>query len=436
MRQRWAGWNVTGSCCLPVITGALLMASWALPAWAGDLGVVSSGGSAVDDDALGNVADAMGRPRGEVLAHRLGQPDGNWWSIGLTLVGCESRESVDLAAAVATARTQLSNLDSSDALTGLDAAVETAPCSAEPIRRPDLLVALELLAQAAQDEGKVEAARAALRRLVSSDSAYQLSTPPGSGYEDLWNEIRREIGQVEPVPVAVQHAGEVLLDGELIPAEWTLTAPLLPGPHLLQWRTADTWTGAWVTVPAGSTAGALVEQDAVAALLDKGPADTGSRAAIRTWLTAVAGEAGLEGIAVVQDGRGLRGFIVDQGRTGSWNSLLTGKRRAISPAVPPLAVGIGLAGGGAAFGVLSGWQHGEMNRLRVELEGSPHDRDEIEGLEFDGQLAADRTSAFAGTAMALGTASVVSFIVAAVQGQKVKRDNKRRADAGTGGTAR
>ena len=402
----------------------LITSLWASSASAAGLGVMASTGGSVNDQAVANVAEALERSSDQVRTHPLAAAEGDWWLAGLTLAECSGPSEIDLAATVLLARTQLSNLASAAALSGLDDAISAAPCGRELVQRDDLLGALELLAQAAQDEGETERARSALRRLVSSDSAYQLSSPPGSGYDDLWNEVRREVGQVEPVPVAVQHVGEVLLDGQAIPPEWTLTAPLLPGPHLLQWRTPSALAGGWITVPEGSAAGVLVERTAAPRLLAKGPADAGSRAALRTWLTDVAADAGLDGIAVVQDELGLKGYVVEEGRTGSWNALLTRGRsqpKRRQPPPPGVVLGLGLAAGSAGLGGLSAWQFTEHQALRAELAGNIPEFETRQLRETERDQALAGGLVFLGSAIAVGTASVVSLITAAVHERKVKK---------------
>ena len=222
-----------------VVLTVQILSLWACPGFAAGLGVMSATGATVDERAVSNVAVALRRPSTETSAHPIPAPAGDWWVAGLTLTECLAASEVDLAAVALDAKRQLSNLDSTAAATALDRAIVASPCSGTVVKRADLLLALELLAQAAQDEGETERARTALSQLLSADSSYQLSSPPGSGYEELWNDVRRDVGRVQPVRVAVQHVGEVFLDGAAVPAEWTLTAPLLPGPHLLQWRRLD-----------------------------------------------------------------------------------------------------------------------------------------------------------------------------------------------------
>ena len=420
---RLARWfRVPVACCALVL---LLPA----PGWAGGLGVIAADGSAVDAPMLDNVAEALQFPQGTVAPHDLGQPAGAWLTVAVEVDACVSPVEVDLAGVADDARTKLSQLESAEALEALEAAVGTAACSPSPVARADYLVALELLAQAAQDEGKVDRARAALQRLVAADASYRLSSPPGSGYDHLWTEVRRGAAQVEPVEVAIQHAGEVLLDGEPVPAAWTLTAPLLPGEHLLQWRLGGAWTGGQLTVPTDAEAGALIEPAAVRGLLDRGPADAGSRAALRTWLVFEATSAGLDGIAVVQDPRGLRGFVVEEGRTGSWNSLLAGGRsgqtKRAEPPPPGVPIGLGLAGGAAVLGGLSAWQFDTYGALQEELQGNIPSYEERQLKAAEATRAQAAGGVLLGGAIAAGTASAVSLIVSAVQARQTANKKSR-----------
>ena len=170
-RRRTGGLRVLTACCLlfmliPVASNAE------------GLGVIAADGSAVDAPMLDNVAEALRRPRGTVAAHDLGQPAGAWLTVAVEVDACVSPVEVDLAGVADDARTKLSQLESAEALEALEAAVGTAACSPSPVARADYLVALELLAQAAQDEGKVDRARAALQMLVAADASYRLSSPP------------------------------------------------------------------------------------------------------------------------------------------------------------------------------------------------------------------------------------------------------------------
>jgi len=394
------------------------------------LGVIAADGSAVDDPMLDNVAEALQRPRGSVTPHHIGQPGGALWTVAIDVNECSNPTKVDLAAVVEDARGKLSMLESTSALKELEAAIEVAPCSTSVIDRTDYLLALELLAQAAQDEGKGDRAREALLQLVAAEASYKLSSPPGSGYDDLWTEVRREAARMQPVDVAIQHAGELLLDGELIPAEWTLTAPLLPGEHLLQWRSGSAWTGGRMTVPGGEEGGALVQATSVPLLLNKGPADAGSRAALRAWLLSMAEEAGLDGIAVTQEPRGLRGFVVEGDRTGSWNSLLAGSRRGrserIAPPPPGVPIGLGLAGGAGALGGLSAWQFNTYGALQEELQGNIPSYEDRQTKTAEATRAQAAGGVLLGGAIAAGTASAVSLFVTAIQAHQTAKKKTRR----------
>ena len=142
------------------------------------------------------------------------------------------------------------------------------------------------------------------------------------------------------------------------------------------------------------------------------------------WLTHIATNADLQGIAVIQDERGLRGFVIEEGRTGSWNALLTqgrSNRGRRQPPKPGVALGVGFAVGGVGLGGLSAWQFDEYHRLQGDLAGTIPLYETRQQKELERDQALTGASIFLGSAIALGTASVVSLITEAAKDRRAKK---------------
>lgn len=413
-----------------LLAAVILLAVAPRVAEAGAIGVTTTTGESASREAQTATASALEREPRDVVGFTIPAAARHWWTTTVTLVGCSSSSAPDLRASIETAKGQLASLESGQALSSLEGAIDASSCATAPVDRPDLLLALELAAQAAQDEGDADRAKQHLGQLVAADSSYQLTSTPGSGYDALWNEARRVAGESQSAAVAVQHGTEVFLNGDEVPPEWSLNASLLPGRHLLQWKTPVGWAGGWLTIDAGTEQGAAIMDSALPRLFERGLSDAGARTALKSWLVSLAAAAGLDGIGVSQDKDGGRGFVVEMERSGSWNTRLAGGARKTNkrpdPPRPGVVVGIGLGGGGAVLGGLSVWQFDSYSQRVEELGGYVEGGiDARHALEADRDLARDGGIVFLGSAVAMGTASIVSLVVAAVQ----QRSAKRSADS-------
>jgi hypothetical protein len=333
-------------------------------------GVVQADGNAPDDAALAAAAaDASLTDVSPIALTTAG-----WITTGAAFAPCAGEPGESLADAVAEGRGMVEELNSAKAIARLDAALDAAPCSSTPTTRPNLLAALELLGQAAQDEGRTDIARRAYAQLLGADPGYRLTTPPGTGYDDLFDEVRREANAVRPASVAIQHAdaAAVTWNGESIPASAALTTPAAPGRHLLQWWEQGTPRGAWVEVSGDA---ALVSAPSGPGwLLAEGPSDAAKQLALTLWLGSVAKDAGLDGIAVVQEAGG---YVVGDGINTWIPSVAAAVGSAPPRATAPKGTELRLTLGGG-YSTVQGFHYGEaVGALDLRLVGPLHVR--VEG---------------------------------------------------------
>ena len=323
-----------------------------LSAAAATVGLTTADGSTAKG-SLGAVANALEVDQDEVEPLAIEAGDG-WYAPGLTFTACGGDAGAELGTTIASAKMQLEGLQSAEALTGLDAAIEALPCAAFPVDPEVLAQALELLGQAAQDESKADVARLAYQRLLAVAPSYRLSSPPGTGYEVLWEEVRADVLAAGVASLAVQHdIGDVWLDGGAVEPGWSGTLKLVPGRHLLQWTADGATTGAWIELRRGAAKAALVDAaTGYAALLREGPADPGRKLALELWLGELAETAGWQGVAVVQQEGPASGYVVRDGRSQAWQA---GDEApgAAATGVDRLRIALGggwMLAGGASFG--------------------------------------------------------------------------------------
>lgn len=334
---------------------AVAIAAAPLSAAAETIVVTSSDGSPVRDQ-LPSIAKALEAEPDELEPLAI-EPGTGWYALGVTLSICEGEPGPDLASTVASARMKLEALQSGDAITALQAAIEPLPCASFAVDRGLLAESLDLLGQAAQDETREDEARAAYRQLLALDPSWRLRSPPGTGYEVLWEEVRLEVLAAGASTVSVQHGLEgAWIDGVAVEPGWSGTLNLVPGRHLLQWTTDGATTGAWFELAQGTPSAALV--DAIvgyAALLARGPVDAGRKLALELWLSALAEAGDKGGVVVVQGMDPTGGYAVRGGRAEAWVAMDTVELPTLVRA-DRLRVALGggwMLAGGASFGDLA-----------------------------------------------------------------------------------
>jgi len=333
-------------------------------------GVVNGDGSAPDAAAL--EAAAFSASLGDARPLALDAPG---WAVAVaTFTACTTDPTGSLADALATGRQLVDELSSAKAIALLRAAIDGLPCSSSPSTREQLLAALELLGQAAQDEGRSDAAADAYRQLLAADPAHQLSTPPGTGYDALFADVRREVNTLRPSQLTVQHieGAAVTWDGAPVAARSALSMPALPGRHLLQWWESGASRGAWVDVRAAEVAVVSGLSTGPGWLLTEGPSDAAKQLALTVWLRDVATANELDALAVIQEPG--RGYTVTDAIT-PWAGRAPPARAATTPLGPELRLAVG-----GGYALIQGFHFGEVTgALDVRLVGPLH-------LRIDGSL--------------------------------------------------
>jgi hypothetical protein len=334
---------------LVLVTAAVATAP--LSALAATLGLTTADGSPARS-AVSAAADALDVKPDEVEPLAILPGDG-WYALGLSMTICEGEAVAELGTTIASAKMQLEGLQSAQAMAGLDAAIEAQPCAAFAVDTEVLAQALDLLGQAAQDESKADVARLAYQRLLAIAPSHRLSSPPGTGYEVLWEEVRREVLAAGVATLAVQHdIGKVWLDGGPVKADWSGTLKLVPGRHLLQWTADGATTGAWIELADGATKAALVDAAVgYANLLAEGPSDSGRKMALELWLGELAATFDMEGVAVVLEETPYSGYAVRDGKSFAWQGSARTPGQAGAADRLRIALGGGwMFAGGASFG--------------------------------------------------------------------------------------
>lgn len=249
---------------------------------------------------------------------------------GLVAEPCGGAAAEPLPQIVARSKEHVLQLRSSAALAELQRGAASLPCLAGPADRALLLQFWALLGQAAQDESRPEAARAAYRQLLQLDPGHRLDVAAGSGYDDLWNEVRRESLLARPSSLVVFHVGrQVHVDGVAVAERPSVAAEAVPGRHLLQWVADGRWTGAWVML--GAEPGTLVFSDpsSARALLSMDGGDPASRGALAVLLADLRTKLGADSIATV-GGDPYRGVVLRGSGLESWpaeGAITTGRDR-------------------------------------------------------------------------------------------------------------
>jgi hypothetical protein len=330
------------------------------------LAVLRADGAAPSPTDLTALDGVFSLPPGTSRPAQLAPAVGAWIPLGTTLQPCASAPGA-LAAAISEARGLLSQLQEADAIDILRNAVASAPCGVDTVERPVLGAALDLLGQAAQDGQKEAVARDAYVRLLAIDPAWRLQSPPGTGYETLWNAVRREVLARPTATFALWHQGEVRVDGEVIPKESAATLSLAAGPHWVQWREDNGWKGMWLQLGSGVSAG-LVATPTREGLLRAGPSGAGTRLLLTALLDRLAQEQGAAGAAVIEQTHdaGRSGYVVRAGALEAWAESVETQARG----VPSDRLRLGVGGG---YLRLDQWNYGSVHTsVEVRLVGPLH----------------------------------------------------------------
>lgn len=321
----------------------LLLATLPGSAWPATGLVRADDGATID---AARVAAAIGVEPSDLQLLALPDATAGWHSAGVSLEACAGQPSTPLGLVVDAASAQLRDLRSDEAQEALSSSIEGLPCVGAFAERTTLVTALELLGQAAQDEGDTAAARAAYEQLLAVDQGFSLTSAPGTGYEVLFDDVRRAALSAGTIEASVQHADwTVAVDGVAVPARSAGTLRLAPGRHLLQWQVQDELVGAWLTLEAGAPRVALLAHGYLD-ILGQGPIDAGKSVAIEAWLGHVATSADLDGVAVVQAAEPLAGYVVRGGSAEAWAAAPEAAVADDPKVARPGGVGFRLAVGG------------------------------------------------------------------------------------------
>jgi hypothetical protein len=322
-----------------------------LPQIAFGAAVIDASGQPITADEATTAAAIVGSDQGEPVVLEL--PDAAWLMAGGTIGPAHAGTQMVLSEQLTLAQSKMANLETAEAMALLRKAVSSLPSASAAVDPADLAAALELLGQAAQDEGQDDVARAAYTQLLASRPAFRLSTPPGTGYEEVFDAVRREVNALPRSTLAIRHARkEVRWDGAAIDARWTGSEPTTPGRHLLQWSDGLGWQGAWVDVASDGAGVVLLATDgSIEELLAAGAIDEGHRAALVGWL----GSMGHDAVVVLQGRDPLRGYHVRGDQVLAW-SASAGQSVAASASDLDV-VRIALGGG---YGLVDGSSYGEL----------------------------------------------------------------------------
>ncbi len=379
------------------LLGALVAAALLAPApvAAGTLGLLrADGGDATADD---RIAAAVGVAVEDLVPATWPAAEGPWVHVRTAVLQHCAGEASDLAGVVTAARAQLDDLDAGAAQAALSEALQTLPCATTFLDRGLLLESLELFGQAAQDQADEANAREGYESLLTFDPAYALTSAPGTGYEVLWEDVRREVLARGTVDVAVPHASaDLRVDGTAVPASAPAPLRLVPGRHLLQWAEAEAVQTAWLLIPGDDDPvddGApwprvAMQEAAVAPLLQAGPVDLGRQTALRGLLGRLAEARGWDGVVIVQSDAPLSGYLAREGELTSWAAApqevpRLGTGPFVAAAQTPFGVRLGLGGG---WLLTSGASYAELSvAADVRLVGPLHARVDV-GVGFSQPL--------------------------------------------------
>jgi len=279
-------------------------------ALAESVGVLLADGATPTDKDLTQVSVGSGTPLDSLAAMTF--PATRGLSATTAVTDCAAGPAgVALGALAASSRAQVANLDAGAAQETLEETLRGLHCADSVVLAADLRLALEVLAEAAQVEGNEGNARFTYEALLAVDPGYSLTSPPGSGYRELFNEVRRSFAGAEAT-LGLWHTSEAWWDGEAVPARQSAPLGAVPGRHLLQWDAHGVIVGRWVEIEDAEPV-AIVLGDAEPDLLRGGLASAGARAAIEPLLTRWAADAGLSAIAVLPSSGSTSGYFVRDG---------------------------------------------------------------------------------------------------------------------------
>ena len=312
-----------------------------------ETGVTLADGRPAGDADLASVARALPGSADSLVAIALPLPSEEWTGTLRTTACADAPAAVALGDVVVAARQQISMLAAEAAERALEEAIRQLPCATGPITRADLLAAFEILGEAAQVAGHEGNARFAYEGLLGVAPGYALTSPPGTGYEELFNAVRRSFVNQDPTTIGLHHTlpehRAVVWDGAPVAASSRVPLAALPGRHLLQWTEDGVTRGAWVELPAGGVPAALVRSVDRVGLLAQGLSDAGARAAIEPLLRALAQEVGVEGIVVLAATGDSQGYAVTPESADAWAASSLAIGRSMAPDRLRLAVGAGYA---------------------------------------------------------------------------------------------
>lgn len=323
----------------------LLAALLATPALAhAKTGVTLADGTAAPAADVGTAARGLDRSADTLQPLALPESTGVWLSTA-TLTPCAGEATpLDLSAVVADARQKIAMLSAQEAEIALEAAIRQLPCASAPVAPADLTAAFEVLGEAAQVAGNEGYARFAYDGLLAIEPGYALTSPPGTGFEELFNVVRREKVNQAQSTVGLHHRVDgVLWNGAAVEASSRVPLSVLAGRHLLQWDDAGVTRGAWVDLPEGGAPAAIVRAADRTALLAGGLSDAGARAAIEPLLRSIAEDSALDGVVVIEAAGAFTGYVVTATSAEPWAAAETAIGRSMAPDRLRLTVGAGYA---------------------------------------------------------------------------------------------
>ena len=236
-------------------------------------------------------------------------------------------------------------LAAEDAEVALEETIRQLPCASTPVARADLLAAFEVLGEAAQVAAHEGNARFAYEALLGVDPSYGLTSPPGTGYDELFNAVRRDFVNQAQSTLGLHHRmpTDVLWDGAPVEAASRVPLTVLGGRHLLQWTEDGALRGAWVELPGGGAPAALVWAADREALLAAGLVDVGARAALEPLLRAYALELAVDAVAVLPKTGAPSGYVVGPDLAEPWADSALAVGATMSGDRVRLAIGAGYA---------------------------------------------------------------------------------------------
>ncbi|MCO4770691.1 MAG: hypothetical protein KDA24_11735 [Deltaproteobacteria bacterium] len=353
----------------------LLLVALLAPSTAfGTVGVLLADGSTPADADFARVAGGTGNDESTLVAFPL--PSTAPWVSTLTVEACTSeRWPMDLATLAAAARASIASLAAEEAQSTVEDALRELPCSTTPVSREDLALLLEVLGEAAQVAGSEGNARITYEALLAVEPGYVLTSPAGTGYGELFNEVRRSFGSQATAPLTVWHSfSSASWNGEAVPAAAGAPLQVLPGRHLLQVQDGEELVGAWVLVPPEGAPAAVVSAPALPGLLAGGLANAGARNAIEALLTQWAADAGHDAIVVLPKAGAGAGYSVRDGAAVAWAAPAMAAEAATKPDRLRLT-------GGAGYANLQGDHYADLTLAAdLQLIGPLH-------LRVEGDLA-------------------------------------------------